>query len=115
ATHDLQDDVRDPRSEILGARRDRLICHGPMDYLRASRHTMTARPAATTKAIPLAHTGMPTPLTVTSQPRTNRNNCITAISEKRTTAIRVKGLFIVRSPFRCASVHSGNHSDWRPA
>src|SRR6267143_443390 len=63
-------------------------------HLRVSSHTITARPAATTKAIPLAHTGTLTPCTVTSQPKMSRNNCSMAISARRTIAMTVKGFFI---------------------
>jgi hypothetical protein len=65
-----------------------------MVHLRASSHTITARPVATRKAIPLTHTGTLSPFTVTSHSKTKRNNCSSAISEKTPIAITVKGFLI---------------------
>ncbi len=62
-----------------------------MTHSRVSRHTISASPAAITKAIALAQTGTVTPLTMTSQPKMKRSNCNKAISEKKTIAMMVKG------------------------
>jgi negative regulator of sigma E activity len=66
----------------------------PMTHVRVSRHTITASPAAITKAIPLTQTGTVMPLTITSQPKIKRSNWNKAISEKRTIAMMVKGFVI---------------------
>ena len=68
-----------------------------LNHERRSRHTIAARPAATTKATPLAQSGIVIPLIVMSQPNKSRNNCSKETTEKTTTAKRVKGLFIFRS------------------
>jgi hypothetical protein len=81
----------------------------PMVHLRASSHTITARPPATTKAIPLTHTGMISPFTVTSQPKMNRNSCSAAMTEKRPIAMMVKGFFT-----RAAYVAAQRRASSRP-
>ena len=81
-----------------------MIAALPLDYERRSRHNITARPAATIKATPLAQSGIAIPLIVMSQPNKSRNICSKATSEKTTTATRVKGLFIFRSFRECRCV-----------
>jgi hypothetical protein len=60
-------------------------------HRRASRHTITASPAATRHAIALAHSGILIPLTTTDQPRTKRSNCASATSTNTTAAITLNG------------------------
>ena len=68
----------------------------PLNHERRSRHTIAARPAATTKATPLAQSGIVIALIVMSQSNKSRNNCSKATTEKTTTATKVKGLIIFR-------------------
>ena len=67
-----------------------------LNHERRSRHTIAARPAANTKASPLAQSGIAIPLIVISQPNKSRSNCSKETSERTATATRVKGLFIFR-------------------
>lgn len=69
-------------------------CYPTLNQERRSRQTCTARPAATTKATPLAQSGIAMPPIVMSQPIKSRSNCSKETTEKTTTATRVKGLDI---------------------
>ena len=58
---------------------------------------MNASTVATPQAITLAHNGIAKPFTVISHAKTTRSNCRSAMTEKTTTAIAVKGLIAISS------------------
>src|SRR5688572_8631143 len=69
---------------------------------RDSRSSMIASPPATTQAMPLAQTGIETPLTITSQPCRKRTSCNTD-NRLRKTMVRVVKGFMSIPPLRQSS------------
>src|SRR5882672_160349 len=87
-------------SEVLGRLPGKSLGQRASDtalctYLRASRHTMRARPPAMTEPGRLPHTGTTAPLNVTSQPVKRRRRCATAISPSSVTAMVVNGFMVI--------------------
>jgi hypothetical protein len=67
---------------------------------------MTANPPETINAIPLAHTGMDTPLIETSHPWMTRINWRIETNEKTAIEITVNG-FMFESPFYRVTADTG--------